>query len=102
MNPEYSKNDPETDEILGITRCARCGHRLEGEIDCPVCSGFDDTPRREGMPKWIYLTACFLTSPLSLYFLLKTDKLTIPEKIIAFSGCAIWFLIYRITHHFRL
>jgi hypothetical protein len=93
-------NDHETDEILGITRCARCGHKLEGEIVCPVCSGFDDSPRTEGMPKWIYLTACFLTSPLSLYFLIKTDKLNIFEKILAFSGCLLWFGVYRIRNHF--
>jgi hypothetical protein len=76
----------ETDEILGITRCARCGHRLEGEIECPFCSMFPDAPKKERVPKWIYLTACFLTSPLSLYFLITTKRLNNFEKALAFSG----------------
>lgn len=88
-------NQEETDEILGITRCARCGQRLEGEIECPFCSVFPDAPKKERLPKWIYLTACFLTSPLSLYFILTTKHLNNAEKGLAFSGCAIWLLFYR-------
>ena len=85
-----------TDEILGITRCARCGHRLEGEIECPFCSLFpEDTQRKERVPKWVYIAACFLTSPLSLYAIIRTDRLNILEKVLAFSGALFWFVIYR-------
>ncbi len=28
-------NQDDIDEALGITRCARCGQKLEGEIECP-------------------------------------------------------------------
>lgn len=83
----------ETDEILGIVRCARCGHRLEGEIECPFCSLFPDKPEKERVPKWVFFTACFLTSPLSLYFIMRTGRLSIVEKLLAFSGCALWFWI---------
>jgi len=88
-------NDPETDEILGITRCARCGHRLDNEIECPFCAAFPDKGKKEGIPKWVFITACFLTSPLSLYFILMTDRLKTPEKIMAFSGCLFWLAFYR-------
>jgi hypothetical protein len=87
-------NREDIDEILGITRCARCGHRLEGDIECPFCSLFPDTQRKERMPKWVYITACFLTSPLSLYAIIKTKRLNIYEKILAFSGCLLWFGLY--------
>jgi len=82
------------DEVFDITRCARCGHRLEGEIECPFCSLFPDSPRKNVLPKWVFLTACFLTSPLSIYFVLKSKRLTFFEKIAAFSGCLIWFGLY--------
>lgn len=83
----------DVDEILGITRCARCGQRLDGEIECPVCSGYYDDPHRSsaGKGKWVFLTACFLTSPLSLYAIVTTDKLSVPEKVFAFCGCLVWF-----------
>ncbi|MBI5056594.1 MAG: hypothetical protein HZB61_08275 [Nitrospirae bacterium] len=84
------------DEILGITRCARCGHRLEGEIECPFCSLFPDAPKKERSPKWIYITACFLTSPLSLYFIIRTERLSKFEKALAFSGCLLWIGAYRL------
>ena len=84
----------ESDEILGITRCARCGHRLEGEIECPFCSLFPDPPLKRGLPKWVYMTACFLTSPLSLYAIIRSDRLTVPEKVIASSGCLFWVSLY--------
>ncbi len=83
-----------TDEALGIVRCARCGHRLNGEIECPFCSLLPDAPRRRGMSKWVFFTACLLTSPLSIYFILKSDRLNRIEKFIASLGCLIWFLIY--------
>lgn len=91
-------NQEELDEILGITRCARCGQRLEGEIECPFCSAFEEPCRRERIPKWLYITACFLTSPLSLYYILQSDRLSGMEKICAFSGCLIWagLYLYRI------
>lgn len=84
----------ELDEILGIVRCARCGHRLHGEVECPFCSLFPDPERKERIPTWVYLTACFLTSPLSLYFVIKSRRLSSAEKILAFSGCLCWFGIY--------
>jgi hypothetical protein len=83
-----------TDEILGIVRCVRCGHRLEGEIECPFCSLFPDPPRKDVLLKWGYLTACFLTSPVSIYAILKTKRLNIFEKILAFSGCLFWLGLY--------
>jgi len=85
--------DDETDEILGITRCVRCGHRLDGDIECPVCTGYYDTPgsSQEGRRKWVFLTACFLTSPLSLYAIVTTDRLSVGEKVLAFCGCLVWF-----------
>jgi hypothetical protein len=45
------------DEILGIVRCVRCGHRLEGEIECPFCSLFPDPPRKDVLPKRVYFAA---------------------------------------------
>jgi hypothetical protein len=87
-------DNDEIDEILGITRCARCGHRLEGEIECPFCSAFPDLPQKEPVQKWIYITACFLTSPLSLYFILKTGKLNALEKLLSLSGCLFWLVLY--------
>lgn len=87
--------DDYIDEALGITRCARCGHRLEGEIECPFCSLFPEKPRKDGLPKWIFITACFLTSPLSLYAVITTKQLNIIEKALAFSGCLLWFGFYR-------
>ncbi len=84
------------DEILGITRCARCGQRLQGEIECPFCSLFPEPARKPGLPKWVYITACFLTSPLSIYFILTTKRLNVYEKILAFSGCILWFGFYAL------
>lgn len=87
----------ELDEALGITRCVRCGQRLDGEIECPVCSGdIHGAEQKAPIPKWIYLTACFLTSPLSIYFVVRTDRLTTVEKWWAASGCLLWaFLALR-------
>jgi hypothetical protein len=85
------------DEVLGITRCVRCGHRLDGEIECPFCSavsGEKEKGKKGGLPKWVYITTCFLTSPFSLYFIIKTRRLSFPEKIFAFCGCLLWFGIY--------
>ncbi len=87
--------DDELDEILGISRCARCGHRLDGEIECPFCSLFPDTPREPGIPKWIYLTACFLTSPLSIPAVMRADRLGRGEKVVAVSGCLFWLGLFR-------
>jgi hypothetical protein len=83
-----------TEEVLGMTRCARCGHRLDGEIECPFCSLFPDPPRQHVLPKWVYLTACFLTSPLSSYFVLTRRRLNLFEKIVAVSGCMLWLGLY--------
>jgi hypothetical protein len=81
----------ELDEVLGISRCVRCGQRLDGEIECPVCSSFyQKTSKKDLLPKWIYFTACFLTSPVSIYFLINSKRLSVMEKIIAASGCLLW------------
>ena len=88
----------ELDEILGITRCERCGHKLEhGEIECPFCSLFPDKPRTSGLPKWIYLTACFLTSPFSIPAIFKTKKLNYFEKALAVSGVIWWIGLYLLV-----
>lgn len=86
----------ELDQVLGISRCARCGHRLEGEIECPFCSVFPSDAPKERTPKWIYLTACFLTSPLSLPSIIKSRRLTLIEKVLTFSGCLFWLGVYRL------
>ena len=86
------------DEALGITRCARCGQRLQSEIECPFCSVFPDKPLAAGLPKWVFLTACFLTSPLSLYAIVTTKKLNIREKLLAFSGCLFWGGLCRLFY----
>lgn len=82
------------DEIIGVVRCARCGHRLEGEIECPFCSMFPDPPVKSRIPKWIFFTACFLTSPLSLYVIVTTRRLRTAEKILASSGFLLWSVLY--------
>jgi hypothetical protein len=85
----------ELDEALGITRCARCGQRLDGEIECPVCSGYYHSPRKKThIPKWVYLMACFLTSPLSIYFIIRSKRLSRFEKILATSGCLLWAYLF--------
>ncbi len=86
-------HDEKMDEILGIVRCVRCGHRLEGDIECPFCSLFPEPAGKRSF-KWVYLTACFLTSPLSIYFVGKTDRLNRPEKLLALSGCLFWAAFY--------
>ena len=82
------------DEVLGVARCARCGQRLEGGIECPFCSFFPDRPVTAGLPKWIFITACFLTSPLSLYAVMTAKRLNIFEKVLAFSGCLFWLGVH--------
>jgi len=42
VNSERGADRGEVDEVLGIVRCARCGHRLQGEIECPFCCMFPD------------------------------------------------------------
>ena len=85
----------ELDEVIGITRCARCGHRLNGEVECPVCSGFyNESRRKERLPKWVYFIACFLTSPLSLYFILRSRRLSRLDKLLAASGGLLWASLY--------
>ncbi len=85
--------DEEMDELLGIVRCARCGHRLTGAEECPFCSIFPDQERKRNF-KWVYLTACFLTSPLSIYFIFTNNRLKMVEKLLALSGCLVWFSLY--------
>jgi hypothetical protein len=82
------------DEILGVVRCVRCGHRLDGEIECPFCSLFDDPSRKNVFPKWLFITACFLTSPISIYFVVRSPRLNIFEKLLALSGSLCWFGLY--------
>jgi hypothetical protein len=86
-----------TDEILGIVRCVNCGHRLDGEIECPFCSIVDQKfGGTTVLPKWIYMTACFLASPVSIYFILRSHRLSVAEKILASSGCLVWSGLYLI------
>jgi len=87
-------NQDDIDEVLGITRCARCGHRLEGEAECPFCSLFPGKREKAGRPKWVFITACFLTSPFSLYAVMATKQLNVFEKMLAFSGCLLWLGLY--------
>ena len=83
-------------KFWGLSEYALAGHRLDGEIECPFCSLFPDPPRKERLPKWVFLTACFLTSPLSLYAVIKTDRLNAAEKSIALCGCLFSSGIYLI------
>jgi hypothetical protein len=85
-----TEHDADLDEVLGRTRCARCGEVLDGEIECPFCSLFPDQKRVRRTPKWVFLTACFLTSPLSLPFVFTTRRLTRLEKVVALSGMLMW------------
>jgi hypothetical protein len=87
------ENQEKIDELLGVIKCARCGHRLEGEITCPFCSLFEEAGGKNVLPKWIYLTACFLTSPFSIYFVVKDSRLNVYEKIFASLGCSLWFVL---------
>lgn len=82
------------DELLGRTRCARCGQILRGEIECPFCSFFPEPVRAQRTPKWVYLTACFLTSPVSLPFLYHTRRLKAAEKWMAGSGALLWPFLF--------
>jgi hypothetical protein len=87
-------DEAELDELLGRSRCARCGETLHGEIECPFCSFFPEPVRARRTPKWVYVTACFLTSPLSLPFLITTRRLNRAEKWLASSGALLWPLIF--------
>lgn len=82
------------DEVLGIVRCARCGHRLENEIECPFCSLFPEKKMAGALPKWVYITACFITSPLSIYSIFKSDRLNVFEKGLTAMGCCLWLALY--------
>jgi len=88
----------ELDEILGVTRCAKCGHRLEGEIECPFCAAVSGVgvKGRSGhlLPKWAYLVLCFFTSPLSLISVISTERLNAGERVLACSGCLLWPVLY--------
>lgn len=44
-------DDPEPDEVLGVVRCDRCGHRLENEIECPFCSLFQEPAIKKVLPQ---------------------------------------------------
>ena len=90
----YQLEDRELDEVLGIIRCDQCGRRLKNEIECPFCSSFEEPGKKAGLPKWIYLTACFATSPLSIYFVLKNRRLNVIEKAVGISGCCLWAAFY--------
>jgi hypothetical protein len=88
-------NQDRIDEILGIVRCAHCGHRLDNEIECPFCSIVDQkSNRKDILPKWVYITACFFTSPLSIYFIFRGGRLNAFEKMLALSGCLLWPGLY--------
>ncbi len=91
----YDK-DYNVEEKIGIVSCVNCGQRLDGEIECPFCSTFTDKTRKKELPKWIYITACFLTSPLSIYAIIKSKRLSFLEKLFTFSGCFLWAGIFII------
>ncbi|MFC1769974.1 hypothetical protein ACFLZI_02825 [Nitrospirota bacterium] len=79
------------DEILGITRCVQCDHRLEGEIECPFCSIMNQgTKPTQRIPKWIYITASFMTSPISLIWIVGAKNLRVWEKVLSASGGLLW------------
>jgi hypothetical protein len=46
------------------------------------------------MPKWVYITACFMTSPLSIYFVARSKRLNTIEKALCLSGCLVWLGVY--------
>jgi hypothetical protein len=87
-------NQDQVDEALGITRCVQCGHRLDHEVECPFCSVVQESKGIDALPKWILITACFLTSPLSVYFVLKNKQLSAIEKALTLSGCLLWLVLY--------
>jgi len=94
-------NPDKIEEILGVVRCARCGHRLNGEVECPFCSIVEQkTKKGHVLPKWVYITACFLTSPLSIYFIFRSSSLNAFEKMLALSGCLIWPGLYFLWSKF--
>ena len=90
-------HDPETDAALGITRCARCGQKLDGEIECPVCTGYYEaghapSPQAHKFPKWIYLTACFMAFPLSALWYPASGRLALREKALITALGTLWLL----------
>jgi hypothetical protein len=91
-----SHYDEKTDEILGITRCARCGHRLEGEVDCPFCAAMRglEGPARERparrTPLWVYMTAILLSFPLSIPWILTSRRLNFSQKMVALAVGVLW------------
>lgn len=91
-----SDQEQELDELLNRTRCVRCGQVLDGEVECPFCSLFPDadSPRATRVPKWVFFTACFLTSPLSLPVILTTRRLAGLEKVLAASGLLGWLGVW--------
>ncbi len=86
--------DTDLDELLGRTRCARCGQVLHGEIECPFCGLFPESSHARRLPTWVFVTACFLTSPLSLPVVLSTRRLTGTQKLLAASGMVGWFGVW--------
>jgi hypothetical protein len=90
----HEGEEAKLDEILGRTRCARCGQILNAEIECPFCSNFPEKTIGSQTPTWVYITACFVLSPLSLPFLFTTTRLTRVEKIVAGSGMLVWAVVY--------
>jgi hypothetical protein len=89
-----SEQEQELDELLNRTRCVRCGQVLDGEIECPFCSLFHDPPRAQQIPTWVFFTACFLTSPLSLPVIVATPRLTALQKGLAASGAIGWLGVW--------
>jgi len=84
----------QVDEAIGITRCVQCGQRLDHEIECPFCSVVQESKGINALPKWIYVTACFLTSPLSIYFVLMNKQFSTVEKVLTSSGFLLWLWLY--------
>lgn len=49
-------HDENMDEISGIVKSVRCGHRLAGEEESPFCSLFQERTGKSNF-KWVCLTA---------------------------------------------
>lgn len=83
-----------TEEALGIVRCVECGHRLDGEEECPFCRAVESFDSPAPSNKWLIVTAGFMTSPLSAYWIIRSPLLSPLEKALALSGAGIWLVTF--------
>jgi hypothetical protein len=63
-------------------------------VDCPFCEVVDPMrgPGPRSLPGWVFITACFLTSPLSIPFVLRAPGLGRGARALAISGALLWAL----------